>query len=47
MLDINPLSVIPFANIFSHSVGCLFALSIFFFVLDTNIYNLYIQKPER
>ena len=23
MLDINPLSVISFANIFSHSVGCL------------------------
>ena len=22
-LDINPLSVISFANIFSHSVGCL------------------------
>ena len=26
MLDVNPLSVIPFANIFSHSVGCLFIL---------------------
>ena len=26
MLDINPLSVISFANIFSHSVGCLFIL---------------------
>ena len=25
MLDINPLSVISFANIFSHSVDCLFA----------------------
>ena len=24
MLDINPLSVMSFANIFSHSVGCLF-----------------------
>ena len=28
MLDINPLSVISFANIFSHSVGCLIILSI-------------------
>ena len=27
MLDINPLSVISFANLFSHSVGCLFILS--------------------
>ena len=26
ILDINPLLVIPFANIFSHSVGCLFIL---------------------
>ena len=26
VLDINPLSVISFANIFSHSVGCLFVL---------------------
>ena len=26
MLGINPLSVIPFANIFSHSLGCLFIL---------------------
>ena len=26
MLHINPLSVISFANIFSHSVGCLFIL---------------------
>ena len=25
-LDINPLLVISFANIFSHSVGCLFIL---------------------
>ena len=33
MLDINPLSVIPFANIFSHSVGCLFALSMFLLLL--------------
>ena len=26
MLDINPLSLISFANIFSHSAGCLFVL---------------------
>ena len=26
ILDINPLSVIPFENSFSHSVGCLFIL---------------------
>ena len=27
ILDFNPLLVISFANIFSHSVGCLFVLS--------------------
>ena len=27
ILDINPLSLVSFANIFSHSVGCLFILS--------------------
>ena len=26
ILEINPLSVASFANIFSHSVGCLFVL---------------------
>ena len=26
ILEINPLSVVSFANIFSHSVGCLFIL---------------------
>ena len=33
MLDINPLSVISFANIFSHSVGCLFVLWMVFFAV--------------
>ena len=28
ILEINPLSVASFANIFSHSVGCFFAFSI-------------------
>ena len=28
MFDIKPLSIIPFENIFSHSVGCLFILSV-------------------
>ena len=27
ILEINPLSVASFADIFSHSVGCLFVLS--------------------
>ena len=27
MLDMSPLSVISFANVFSHSAGCLFVLS--------------------
>ena len=34
MLDINSLSFISFANIFSHSVGCLFILSVFSFVVQ-------------
>ena len=34
MLNINPLLVISFANIFSHSVGCLFVLSMVFFALQ-------------
>ena len=33
MLDINPLSVISSANIFSHSEGCLFVLSMVSFDL--------------
>ena len=34
VLDINPLSVIPFANIISHSVGCLFILSVASFAVQ-------------
>ena len=34
MLDINLLLVISFANIFSHSVGCLFILSVVSFVVQ-------------
>ena len=34
VLDINPLSVVSFANIFSHSVGCLFVLSMVSFALQ-------------
>ena len=34
ILEINLLSVSPFANIFSHSVGCLFILSMVSFVVQ-------------
>ena len=34
ILDINPLSDITFANIFSHSVGCLFILLVVSFTLQ-------------
>ena len=34
VLDINPLSVASFANIFSHSVGCLFVLLMVFFAVQ-------------
>ena len=35
ILDINSVSVISFANIFSHSVGCLFILSMISFAVQT------------
>ena len=38
ILEINPLSVVSFAIIFSHSVGCLFILFMISFV---------VQKPLR
>ena len=34
ILEINPLSVVSFASIFSHSEGCLFTLLIFSFVVQ-------------
>ena len=34
MLDINPLSVISFANIFSHSADCLFILLMVLFAVQ-------------
>ena len=34
MLDINPLSIISFANIFSHSLGYLFILLLVFFAVQ-------------
>ena len=37
ILDVNPLSVISFADIFSHLLGCLFILFMISFV---------VQKPS-
>ena len=34
ILDINPLLIISFANLFSHSVGCLFILSVVSFTVQ-------------
>ena len=34
ILEINPLSVIFFAKVFSHSMGCLFILSMVSFVVQ-------------
>jgi len=34
ILEINPLSVVSFAIIFSHSVACLFTLLIVFFAVQ-------------
>ena len=38
ILDINPLSVVSFAIIFSHSKGCLFTLLIDSFVVQKFLY---------
>ena len=38
ILDFNPLLYIWFANIFSHSIGCLFILLIFFLFLYRNFF---------
>ena len=44
ILDTNPLLVISFANIFSHSVGCLFILSTVSFAVLLSLirYHLFI-----
>ena len=42
MLDINPLSVISFANIFSHSVGCLSVLSVVSFAVEKLFLKIFI-----
>ena len=34
MLDINPVLIISFSHIFSHSVGCLFILSMVSFAVQ-------------
>ena len=39
ILDIDSLSVIPFAEVFSHSVGCLFILSMDGFLCCTKAFN--------
>ena len=40
MLEIKPLSVASFANIFSQSVGYLFVLLMIFFAVSTYIFKL-------
>ena len=39
ILDINPLSIISFANIFSHSVGCLFVFLMVPLLCKTSKFN--------
>ena len=45
ILEINPLSIDSFANIFSHSKGCLFILFIVSFAVQ-NILS-FIRSEER
>ena len=40
MLDINPSRVKTFANIFSHSVGCLFVLLMVCYAVQASLINL-------
>ena len=44
ILEINPLSVLAFANIFSHSIGCLFVLFMISFAVRkvVNLIRLYL-----
>ena len=37
ILEINPLSVVSFANIFSHSEGCLFVLLMVSFTVQKHL----------
>ena len=37
ILEINPVSVVSFAIIFSHSEGCLFTLFIVFFAVQKHL----------
>ena len=56
MLDINPLSVVSFANIFPHSVDCLFVVRMVFFSVvklfvfifeDPATVVLFLPKPSQ
>ena len=40
ILEINPLLVSSFANIFSHSVGCLFVLFMVFFAVLLQLFKI-------
>ena len=44
ILEINPLSVTLFANIFSHSVGCLFVLFMVSFAVQKHYCNFFFFK---
>ena len=48
ILEINPLSVASFANIFSHSVGCLFVLFMVSFAVEKLVslirFHLFIER---
>ena len=46
ILDINPLLIISFANIFSHSVACLFILSVISFAVQKflNLIRSHLEK---
>ena len=46
ILEINPLSVTSFPNIFSHSVGCLFILTVFASILVAFMEEQVFQGPS-
>ena len=46
MLDINPVSVVSFANIFSHLVDCLFVLWMVFFSV-AKLFMFIFEGPAR
>ena len=47
MMNISPLLAKPFANIFSHSLGCLFILSVVSFAVQKRLKSEQLLRCKR